>query len=64
MNGLAVLVGGFARGLHMDALNQLPQGVGRQLLNARILIGLLDEMLDALMLSFLCFKVFLCWRPV
>ena len=42
-----------------DALNQLSQGVGRQLLDAYILVGLLDEKLDVLMLSFLYFNFLL-----
>ena len=34
MDGLAALAGGLVRGLHIDALDQLSQGVGRQLLDA------------------------------
>ncbi len=59
MGGLASLAAGLVRGLHIDALDQLPQGVGRQLLDAHILVGLLDEKLDVLMLSFLYFNFLL-----
>lgn len=59
MDGLASLAAGLVRGLHIDALDQLPQGVGRQLLDAHILVGLLDEKLDVLMLSFLYFNFLL-----
>ena len=59
VGGLASLAAGLVRGLHIDALDQLPQGVGRQLLDAHILVGLLDEKLDVLMLSFLYFNFLL-----
>ena len=59
MDGLTALAGGLVRGLHIDALDQLPQGVGRQLLDTNILVGLLDEKLDVLMLSFLYFDLLL-----
>lgn len=36
VDGLAALAGGLVRGLHIDALDQLSQGVGRQLLDAYI----------------------------
>ncbi len=59
VDGLATLAGGLVRGLHIDALNQFPQGVERQFLDTYILVGLLDKKLDVLMMPFLCFDLLL-----